>query len=290
MNEIQAEHIGLGVLRFPSAATVNSEMLDIIDTLRTEALKSHYTYVYDENGDILHATNLSGHRFTPEEIDSNCVRINNFNDLHEQHQKDYFANLENELYAALINYANNFPMALPCLWWKTKGHVLSYSDGASLGLHADNDINYKPNFEPDYQLGTKHVLAAIAYLNDDYEGGEIEFPYLGIKYAPKAGDILMFPANFIYAHEVNKITKGTRYAYLGYFGQGSSDPEHGVTIIEDSPNIYSGQVWMNDLFIDYSQFLDDNGIENDHNRIPLQRAFHSSGTRKEIRNAENAAS
>ena len=276
------EHIGLGVLRFKNAISLNPDIFSHINDLKIKALNAHYTYVYNDDGSIKYATNLSGHRFTPEEVQNNCVRINNFNDLPEGAATEYFIGLEKELYNALLGYISGFPMALPCLWWKTKGHVLSYSSGSALGLHADNDINYMPNYEPDFQLGTKHVLAAIAYLNDDYTGGEINFPYLNLTYQPVAGDILIFPANFVYAHEVGPIKSGDRYAYLAYYGHGSSDPEHGVTITDDAPHIYSGQVWMPNLFQDYKNFIELNNISGPHTHIPLQRQFNSTGTRKEL--------
>lgn len=278
---MNAEHLGTGIVKIANAVTIQPDIFPVIESLRQSALDSHYTYVYDADGSVSHVTNLSGHRFTPEEIDSNCVRIHNFHELEAEWQTGYFKNLETEIYEALLKYATQFPMILPCLWWKTKGHILSYKSGSALGLHADNDINYQPHYEPDYQLGIKHVLAAIAYLNDDYEGGEIVFPYADVTYSPKAGDVLLFPANFICAHEVKPITTGNRYAYLSYFGQGSSAPEHGVTIIEDDPNLYSGQVWMHSLFKDYANYVKCNDLSDDL-LLPIHRAFNSTGTREEL--------
>jgi hypothetical protein len=273
----------MGIVRIADAVSIDSNIFPTIEALRAEALAKHYTYIYDDAGNVLHATNLSGHRFTPEEIEANCVRINNFNDLQHEWEQSYFKTIETEVYNALLQYATEFPMIVPCLWWKTKGHVLSYKAGSALGLHADNDINYQPHYEPDFQLGVKHVLAAIAYLNDDYEGGDIVFPYANVTYSPKAGDVLLFPANFVCAHEVNPITAGNRYAYLSYFGQGSSAPEYGVNIVEDSSNIYSGQVWMHDFFVDYEEYVTNHELSGDL-LLPVLRSFNSKGTRKELSN------
>ena len=273
----------MGIVRIADAVSIDSNIFPTIEALRAEALAKHYTYIYDDAGNVLHATNLSGHRFTPEEIEANCVRINNFNDLQHEWEQSYFKTIETEIYNALLQYATQFPMIVPCLWWKTKGHVLSYKAGSALGLHADNDINYQPHYEPDFQLGVKHVLAAIAYLNDDYEGGDIVFPYANVTYSPKAGDVLLFPANFVCAHEVNPITAGNRYSYLSYFGQGTSAPEYGVNIVEDSSNIHSGQVWMHDFFADYEEYVTSHELSADL-LLPVLRSFNSKGTRKEISN------
>ena len=32
----------------------------------------------------------------------------------------------------------------------------------------------------------------------------------------KTGDILMFPSNFMYPHEVTECTKGTRYSFVSW--------------------------------------------------------------------------
>ena len=32
----------------------------------------------------------------------------------------------------------------------------------------------------------------------------------------KRGDILMFPSNFMYPHEVKEVTKGIRYSFVGW--------------------------------------------------------------------------
>lgn len=53
--------------------------------------------------------------------------------------------------------------------------------------------------------------SALAYLNDDYEGGELYFPDLDFGIKPKKGMLITFPGNLHYVHGVAPITKGTRY-------------------------------------------------------------------------------
>ena len=47
-------------------------------------------------------------------------------------------------------------------------------------------------------------------LNDDYEGGEIII--CNRKFETKAGSAIVFPSNFMFPHEVLKVTKGIRYS------------------------------------------------------------------------------
>jgi predicted 2-oxoglutarate/Fe(II)-dependent dioxygenase YbiX len=54
-------------------------------------------------------------------------------------------------------------------------------------------------------------------LNDDFEGGEFAFFNKELKYKLEKGDVLMFPSNFMYPHEVMPVTKGTRYSIITWF-------------------------------------------------------------------------
>ena len=73
---------------------------------------------------------------------------------------------------------------------------------------------YKSGYLPEHQDQgvSSRVLSTVGYLNDDYVGGEIYFPYVDIKIKPKAGSVIFFPSNFIYVHEVMPVTEGIRYA------------------------------------------------------------------------------
>ena len=58
------------------------------------------------------------------------------------------------------------------------------------------------------------IVSIVANLNDDYEGAE--FYCRGKEIPLKTGDILLFPSNFMYPHEVKEATKGTRYSFVSW--------------------------------------------------------------------------
>lgn len=59
-------------------------------------------------------------------------------------------------------------------------------------------------------------VSMVYYMNEDYEGGEIEFPRFNIKYKPKANDLILFPSGYTYNHSVHPVVSGTRYAIVGW--------------------------------------------------------------------------
>lgn len=58
------------------------------------------------------------------------------------------------------------------------------------------------------------AITCILSLNDDYDGGEISFFSRELSYKLKKGSAIMFPSNFMYPHEIQKIASGTRYSII----------------------------------------------------------------------------
>ena len=80
--------------------------------------------------------------------------------------------------------------------------LLWYKSGDYIGPHIDAS-GRRPR-----------ELSCSLILNDDYEGGEFAFFDQKVKFNLIKGDIIMFPSNFMYPHEVLPVTSGTRYAII----------------------------------------------------------------------------
>jgi hypothetical protein len=76
-------------------------------------------------------------------------------------------------------------------------------EGKHFRIHADHG--------PAYNC----TVSAVIYINDDYEGGELQFPRLdNLVYTPKSGDIAVFPSNYIYEHASLPMKSGTKYCVV----------------------------------------------------------------------------
>lgn len=84
--------------------------------------------------------------------------------------------------------------------------LIKWEKGTYLNLHVD-----------DLGFITDNHLPVHIYLNDDYEGGEINFETHGLSFKPSIGDFIVFPGNMHYPHEVAKILSGTRYTLPIWF-------------------------------------------------------------------------
>jgi predicted 2-oxoglutarate/Fe(II)-dependent dioxygenase YbiX len=59
------------------------------------------------------------------------------------------------------------------------------------------------------------ILSILGLLNDDFEDGDF-LMFDAKKVQLEAGDIILFPSNFLYPHAVATVTKGTRYSFVSW--------------------------------------------------------------------------
>lgn len=94
-------------------------------------------------------------------------------------------------YEARYNFKMEFMEAI---------NFVKYNPGQHFQVHTDSGFSYFC------------TLSSVGWFNDDYEGGELWFPYLNLKFKPQKGDVIFFPSTYIYAHGSMEVTKGTKYS------------------------------------------------------------------------------
>lgn len=258
---MQIEHLGGGTVRFIGVVDVPQDsVIAYLEEQKKKWKQENFSIVTDEDGRPIHAINKGGFIYKISEIDESPVRI-------QALDHEFFRDCDSTIYRCLLEYIHMFPAILQLLWWRTAGHVLCYEKGAKLGFHSDNDVNYRFGAEPKEQHATRNVLSALVYLNDSTEdetirysfsGGSMEIPYFGIDIKPKRGDVVMMPANYLGAHQINEVTRGSRYSFLCWFGQGSADIERGIfPILSESGYENRGQWWLDKLIPDFNDFINE---------------------------------
>jgi hypothetical protein len=90
-------------------------------------------------------------------------------------------------------------------------HTQKWEPGAYARIHSDNTDEHGNTgpFE-------RSRYAAFLYLNDNFEGGLLQFPTHELSIKPEVGMLAVFDGGFNNMHEVTMITKGVRYT-LGSF-------------------------------------------------------------------------
>lgn len=86
-------------------------------------------------------------------------------------------------------------------YWEALNFV-KYGPGQHFQEHTDHGFSYNC------------VVSMVGYVNDDYSGGEINFRMQGVQVKPKAGDLFIFPSNFMYPHRAMPVHEGTKYSIV----------------------------------------------------------------------------
>lgn len=103
------------------------------------------------------------------------------------------------LYSDLINYAR-------------------WPPGYELQPHADSE---NPHGAPHPYPWRD--FATVIYLNNDYDGGEIHFPNLGLELKPQPRMLVVFPGTMFFLHGVRRVTRGMRHTIASFI---TFDPDH----------------------------------------------------------------
>jgi len=81
--------------------------------------------------------------------------------------------------------------------------------------HADNERREGGRWLPKHT--PQRDYTALAYLNDDFTGGELVFPGHDLIITPKPGLLVGFHSNHKFVHAVSKVLSGKRYSLPVWF-------------------------------------------------------------------------
>lgn len=92
----------------------------------------------------------------------------------------------------------------------TSGYeMLRYREGELFAPHVDTSRACP--------ILSRRRLSAVAYANDDYEGGELYFPRQDIVVPKEAGSLCLFPSGFTHPHESRPVTSGVKYSAVTWY-------------------------------------------------------------------------
>jgi len=100
-------------------------------------------------------------------------------------------------------------------------NFVRYGEGQHFAVHTDDGFSYSC------------TLSSVGWFNDDYDGGELWFPYMNLKFKPVKGDILFFPSTYIFAHASLPVNEGIKYSAVTMFDY--NDRTHNLDTSTNTP-------------------------------------------------------
>lgn len=128
----------------------------------------------------------------------NVSSVNNVSEL-------FFTNLNNIFFENFESIEKDYISSYGIFSeWHDSYGILKYGAGQKFTNHIDDHPSYHRR------------VSTVYYLNDNYTGGEINFPRFNITFKPKANQMILFPSTYVYNHSVSPVIEGERYAVVSW--------------------------------------------------------------------------
>ncbi|PCJ26853.1 MAG: hypothetical protein COA96_04290 [SAR86 cluster bacterium] len=123
-----------------------------------------------------------------------------------QQDMKFYSEFQAHFQKAVVKYLQKHPKFEPQRF--TPFRLNHYPVGGFMEQHIDN-IHHSHG----QQFGYPHVTVLVM-LNDNYEGGEFDLCDGGFVPETQQGSVIVFPSNFMYPHQVQKVTSGDRFSLM----------------------------------------------------------------------------
>jgi hypothetical protein len=187
--------LGLNVYRNVFSLDDSKRYIDTLESNLSGDKKYYWSEAKVTNSDapIKKARDCVDFRYKQENLGPRDESNSELIDLHEE--------IYQKLKLCIDDYARYW--GINVVYYEAFNFVKYEGAGTHFNIHADHG--------PAYNC----TVSAVVYINDDYEGGDLKFPRLdNIVYKPKAGDIAVFPSNYIYEHASLPMESGTKYCVV----------------------------------------------------------------------------
>lgn len=188
------------IFYFTDSLNAPTEYIEFLEELD----KNELSHPYIEKWKIWKASNDESYIYGEQKNINNFI----FSDNEELNKKILYLinSIKESLYMCVKSY---------CLSKNIKNYEIKkdfainkYYLNKEMGPHTDS---YKENFDKSFTI--------LVYINDNYIGGEIEFPEQNIKIKPEAGSVLIFPTYSPFLHQSHKVIEGKKYFAISEFLQ-----------------------------------------------------------------------
>lgn len=122
--------------------------------------------------------------------------------------KELYDNIVHNVINPFYNFKIRDSELPQLLVYEPGGHYKAHFDAVAKWKNPDGTIIWKKSVDRD--------VSTVLFLNDNFEGGEFVFPDLRVRIRPEPGLLIAFPSSQFYAHMVEPVISGTRYAMVNW--------------------------------------------------------------------------
>jgi hypothetical protein len=128
--------------------------------------------------------------------------------------------LQNDIVEDVKNLADKYKSIFKsideCIWdYRNSFNLFLNNVEAMQLLKYENNAQYHAHH--DHTSTNQRVLSLVACFGEDFDGGELEFPYFNKTIKLEKNSLVIFPSNFPYTHIAHPVTSGTKYSMVMWF-------------------------------------------------------------------------
>jgi hypothetical protein len=158
-----------------------------------------------DNPDLWKSASLLSTNNKHKTLDNTQIRDTDIIPLphHEKLETNVLSDLSKRFYESTKESLNSYISYYDAAIQKFEPpQLLKYGVGQNFNNHID-----------DHPFLTRRISMTY-YLNNDYEGGDIEFSRFNLRFKAQKNQLLVFPSNFVYNHKIHPVTSGSRYVIV----------------------------------------------------------------------------
>lgn len=128
-------------------------------------------------------------------------------------QSGYFSSLARVIFYGINQYTKTYPFLNKVRSWQLSSNfkIKKYLPTEALSFtHCENSGHTDGEME-------RRMISWMIYLNDVVDGGQTEFPSQEIKFQPRVGDMLIWPAYWTHPHYGIPSSSQIKYIVTGWF-------------------------------------------------------------------------
>lgn len=272
-SNVVIKDLGSGIVLFENAVLFDETLAfnTFCKSVEAEHSKMYKPTFNPETGGHAYL-NKSGYIFDENSLNSMPKRASAIYQSNDNEIITFLENIEKIKDECLLEYFILYPYSYNCVWWKVKGHIVSYENGAYLGAHSDISAEYIYGVhKTSNELALRNVISTVTYINSadtnsptSFSGGNHVFIHHNIDITPRSGNILFFPSNYVAAHKINPTENGVRLSYLGWYSQGTPNVLVGEDVVDPlkNPEVakISTNVYLPTIREDYRNLLKRRGF------------------------------
>lgn len=190
------EELFPGVWVYRDVITKDLDVINRLNQIGESAVKDNEPRFDWTFGFVGYNTKLPSYR------DCEDIKIAEVENPHTNTQKlvgELWSDLKRVQDVAVQDYCSRYNVKMN--YWEVM-NCIRYGKGQHFQEHADHGFSYSA------------TVSLVAYVNDDYTGGNLFFPKLGLDIKPRAGDLYIFPSTYLFSHRAMPVEDGMKFSIV----------------------------------------------------------------------------